>query len=218
MGEENNRIYVIGSPDIDIMMSSNLPLLNEAKSRYDIPFDNYAILMYHPVTTEYDTIGDKIHTVVNAVIDSALNYIVVYPNSDLGSEVILNEYNRFRENPHFKIFPSLRFEHFLVLLKNAGFIIGNSSAGIRESGIYGVPAIDIGSRQQGRYNISIFKNILHVDEEHDQILEAISHAPGLRFSSHIFGQGNSTERFMQIISSEDFWSIDIQKHFIDHQI
>ena len=48
----------------------------------------------------------------------------------------------------FGFFPSIRFEYFLTFLKNASVIVGNSSAGIRESGIYGIPAIDIGSRQQ----------------------------------------------------------------------
>lgn len=218
MGEEDNRIYVIGSPDIDVMMSENLPTLNEAKSRYDIDFDRFGIMMYHPVTTEYDTIGQRISTLVDSVIASGLNYVVVYPNNDLGSEVILNEYNRFKGNVHFKVFPSLRFEHFLVLLKNTDFIIGNSSAGIRESGIYGVPAIDIGSRQNGRYNISVTKNIQHVDEDYDQILKAIRSTPDHRYSSYEFGQGNSTDKFMNIISNDRFWTIDIQKHFIDRRI
>ena len=36
MGEEASRIYVTGSPDIDIMMSSSLPSLDEARKRYAI--------------------------------------------------------------------------------------------------------------------------------------------------------------------------------------
>ena len=218
MGEEDNRIFVIGSPDIDVMMSSNLPSYKDAKTRYDITFEKYAILMYHPVTTEYDTIGRRIHTVVDAVLASNLNYIVVYPNSDLGSEVILNEYNRLRDNDSFKIFPSLRFEYFLVLLKNAEFILGNSSVGIRESGIYGIPSIDIGSRQSGRYDVSVIKNIRHIEEDYQQILDAITNANNLKYTSNVFGQGNSTDKFMQVISSNDFWTINIQKHFIDRPV
>ncbi len=218
MGEEERRIFIIGSPDIDIMKSSHLPSLADAKMRYDIDFDDYGIMMYHPVTTEYDTIGDKIGIVTDAVIASGQNYIVIYPNNDLGSEIILNEYNRFKGNPRFRVFPSLRFEHFLTLLKNSGFILGNSSAGIREAGIYGIPAIDIGSRQNGRYDTQTSPNICHSEEDADQILDAISHVSELRFPSHEFGQGDSTERFMQIISSKDLWRIEIQKHFIDHMI
>jgi UDP-N-acetylglucosamine 2-epimerase (hydrolysing) len=216
LGEENNRIFVIGSPDIDIMMSDRLPSLKEAKNRYEIPFDDYGILMYHPVTTEYTVIGSHIKAVVDAAIGSNRHFIVIYPNNDLGSEVILNEYRRLENNPNFRVFPSMRFEHFLTILKHAEFIIGNSSAGIRESGIYGIPAIDIGTRQSGRYSVTKSKNIQHVSEDVDEILDAIGRVNDFRRISHIFGDGNSTEAFYNIISDEEFWNIDIQKHFVDY--
>lgn len=218
LGEEANRIFVIGSPDIDIMMSDTLPELAEAKRRYDIEFDHYGILMYHPVTTEYDAIGEKIRKVVDAVIQSGKNYVVVYPNNDLGSEVILNEYRRFENDNHFKVFPSLRFEYFLVLLRNTEFIIGNSSAGIRESGIYGVPAIDIGTRQSGRYSTSKSTNLQHVSEDVVEITDAIKNSSQFKTSSFVFGQGNSTGIFMNIVRQPEFWSTEIQKHFVDRDM
>ena len=52
MGELENQIYIIGSPDVDIMFSENLPTIYETLEYYDIPYENYNILMYHPVTTE----------------------------------------------------------------------------------------------------------------------------------------------------------------------
>lgn len=218
LGEEESRIFVIGSPDIDIMMSDRLPGLAEAKERYGIPFDRYGILMYHPVTTEYDIIGGKIRRVVDAVLESGRNYVVVYPNNDLGSEVILNEYRRLENDPRFRLFPSLRFEHFLVLLKHAEFMIGNSSAGIRESGIYGVPAIDIGTRQSGRYALSKNDNLQHVEEDAPAILAAIEKTPSYRRSSFVFGKGNSTELFMDIVREPAFWNTEIQKHFVDRDM
>lgn len=215
LGEESNRIYVIGSPDIDIMLSNKLPSLKEAQKRYDIPFDQYGIFMYHPVTTEYDKLHDNIKNVVNAIINSEKNYIVIYPNNDLGSELILNEYVRFSGNKKFRVFPSLRFEYFLVFLKNADFIIGNSSAGIRESGIYGVPAIDIGTRQNGRYNTATVSNVCHVSEECIEISKSIANVDYYRKNAFIFGEGTSTEKFKQIISNDDFWNAKIQKQFVD---
>ena len=215
LGEESERIFVIGSPDIDIMLSSELPSLNEAKKRYDIDFERYGILMYHPVTTEYDQTGSNVGNVVTAAINSGRNYIVIYPNNDLGSEIILSEYKRFSGNKNFRVFPSLRFEHFLTLLKNADFIIGNSSAGIRESGIYGIPAIDIGSRQSSRYSLGASTNLQHVDENVDEIISAINNADKYKTSSRLFGDGSSTKKFMQTIEKDEFWDIDIQKHFVD---
>ena len=215
LGEESERIFVIGSPDIDIMLSSELPSLDEAKKRYDIDFERYGILMYHPVTTEYDQTGSNVGNVVTAAINSGRNYIVIYPNNDLGSEIILSEYKRFSGNKNFRVFPSLRFEHFLTLLKNADFIIGNSSAGIRESGIYGIPAIDIGSRQSSRYSLGASTNLQHVDENVDEIISAINNADKYKTSSRLFGDGSSTKKFMQTIEKDEFWDIDIQKHFVD---
>ena len=218
LGEEVSRIHVIGSPDIDIMMSKSLPTFEDAKERYEIPFNDYGILMYHPVTTEHDLIGEHIRQVVDGVIDSEKNYIVVYPNNDLGSEIILHEYDRFNPIPRVRIFPSLRFEFFLTLLKNAQFVIGNSSAGVREAGIYGVPAIDIGTRQTGRYQAALAKNIIHVEEDANQIKQAIADIQAHAFESHVFGDGNSTKRFYEIIAQQEFWSTEIQKHFVDFQM
>ncbi len=215
LGEEEARIYVIGSPDIDIMLSPHLPAFPMCKKRYDIPFEEYGILMYHPVTTEYESISDRISRVVGAVLESGENYIVIYPNNDLGSEIILEEYKKFSNSKRFRVFPSIRFEYFLTLLKNAKFIIGNSSAGIRESEIYGIPSIDIGSRQSGRYDENAIKNIQHVKEDKEDIKNAIRKVEQYRFSGKHFGMGNSTRMFLDILHQDEIWKFDIQKKFID---
>lgn len=213
MGENAENIFVIGSPDIDIMMNHNLPLIDDVKKYYEINFNKYGIFMYHPVTTEYDHVGSKIKIVVDAIIKSEKEYVVIYPNNDLGSETILNEYSRLRDNKTFKIYPSLRFEYFLTLLKNADFIISNSSAGVREACIYGVPAIDIGTRQSSRYGDAL-KNIQHVTENLVEMLEAINNVNAFRIPESCFGTGDSTCRFMEIISDENIWHRKFQKQFV----
>ena len=44
-----------------------------------------------------------------------------------------------------RLFPSLRFEYILVLLQYADFVLGNSSMGIRECSLYGIPTINVGT-------------------------------------------------------------------------
>ncbi|NHK32404.1 MAG: UDP-N-acetylglucosamine 2-epimerase (hydrolyzing) [Asgard group archaeon] len=213
MGEPKEHIFVIGSPDIDIMKSDDLPTIVEAKKRYDIEFDNYAIMIYHPVTTEVDNLDKDIQQVVDALIESKRNFVTIYPNNDHGTEIILNEYQRFENNKHFRVFPSLRFEHFLTLLKNADFIIGNSSAGIREAEIYGIPTVDIGSRQKNRTKS---KNIINVPNSKDKILKAITKAEKTTIEPvSYFGDGKSTENFFQILLQGDIWKIKVQKQFLD---
>lgn len=213
LGEAQENIHVIGSPDIDIMLSPDLPSLEQSKKRYDIPFGQYGILMYHPVTTEFPVIRDYIRELVDAVIASGRHYIVIYPNNDLGTEIILSEYHRLEKNPNFRIFPSIRFEYFLTFLRHAQFMIGNSSAGIRETCVYGVPSIDIGNRQSGRYLPDKVRNIQHVNADRDEILSAIHDIDRYRIPSRDFGNGNSTALFMDILSKDTLWNSSLQKRF-----
>ncbi len=215
LGESEKHIFVIGSPDIDIMLGNHLPSLEEAKAYYDIGFEEYAIFMYHPVTTEVPQLGEHIKRVIEALRISGRNYIVIYPNNDLGTEIILENVRKLDEEEHFAVYPSLRFEYFLTLLRHARFIIGNSSAGIRESGIYGVPAVDIGTRQEGRYDQNTLKNVQHVGECVDEITEAIRRTDEYAIQCHNFGLGNSTEKFLQVLDQEEVWTCEVQKRFVD---
>ena len=215
MGECEESIFIIGSPDIDVMLSDNLPTLDTVKQRYNLCFDKYAILMYHPVTTEYEQLAKNIKKVVDAVFASNKNYIVIYPNNDKGYELILNEYKRFEGNIRFKCFPSIRFEYFLTLLKNAEYMIGNSSAGVRETCVYGIPAIDIGTRQNNRYSCITSKNIQHVSENSDEIINAIENVTQHMYISSSFGKGNSTDLFMENINKPDIWDRNMQKIFVN---
>ena len=215
LGEKEKSVFVFGSPDVDIMYSDKLPKMQEINERYSLEFKNYSILMYHPVTTEIQKLTSNVKNLVDAVIESNKNYIVIYPNNDSGSDIILNEYRRFENNKNIRVFPSMRFEAFLTLLKNCDFIIGNSSSGIREASVYGKVAIDLGNRQKGRYDESV-ENILHCIEDKTTILEKIKISDEIEVEaiSH-FGNGNSDDIFLQIISDENVWESDIQKKFND---
>lgn len=216
LGEPQENIYVIGSPDIDVMMGEELPDIEEVKQYYDIEFDKYGIFMYHPVTTEVDELQEHVDEIVAALKASQKKFVVIYPNNDLGTDIILRKIGRELEGEeNFRVFPSIRFEYFLTLLKKASVIIGNSSAGIRESGVYGIPAIDIGTRQQGRYSIRKLKNIQHVTENRDEILAAIENIGKYQVQCQSFGKGNSTELFLDVLGKQTIWNSDVQKKFVD---
>ena len=159
MGEVKKNIFTIGSPDVDIILSNNLPNIAAVKKKYEIKFDEFAICIFHPVTTELKKIEHQIDLLVSNLIKSKFNYVILYPNNDMGSEIIFNKINWLKQKKleNFKILPSMRFEYYLALLKNSNFIIGNSSSGIMEAPYYGVPTIDLGTRQANRAKIkSIF--------------------------------------------------------------
>ncbi|WP_311568596.1 UDP-N-acetylglucosamine 2-epimerase [Photobacterium arenosum] len=213
LGESESSIFVIGSPDLDIMNSNDLPSLPEVKSRYDICFDEYAVFMYHPVTTEVDKLEKNISETVTGLIKSEKNYIVIYPNNDHGSNIIIKELERLKGNEKFKIFPSVRFECFLTILKNAKFMIGNSSAGIREVPFYGKPTINLGTRQNNR---SKAQSIINIGEDERLILEAVRACQNQCFvKTREFGEGSSDSRFVEIIENHDTWKTNRQKIFMD---
>lgn len=219
MGEAEDAVFIIGSPDIDIMNSETLPSLEESKKRYSIPFTEYAILVFHPVTTEPDTLQRSINILIDVLVESGKNYVAIYPNNDPGTEIILEAYQiRLRNNSHFAVYPSLRFEHFLTLLKNTRFIIGNSSSGVREAPYYGVPSINVGTRQNGRNRALAVPNVFHCGYDKNEILAAMQkYASGpVRFKpTRLFGDGRSTEKFLAIICQEKIWSMNVQKQFMD---
>lgn len=215
LGELDSSIFVIGSPDLDLMNPNYLPSIEESKKYYDLEFDSYAIAAYHPVTTEYDQIREHVKTFVDALLGSGLNYVVIYPNNDLGSLEILEEYKRLKHNHRFKVFPSLRFEYFLQLLNNSEFIIGNSSAGIREAPYYDIPSIDIGTRQLNRVKLD---SILHADYNTEDILSQIESAQSYvnkkdLSTKHHFGDGSSDKQFFELLESGKLWDIKQQKQF-----
>ncbi|MDR7372320.1 UDP-N-acetylglucosamine 2-epimerase [Flavobacterium aquidurense] len=214
MGEIKESIFTIGSPDIDIMFSDKLPDLKIVKEYYQIDFDSFAIVMFHPITTEIDSMKDYAANFVEALLTDTHNYVVVFPNNDLGSQIILDAYQKLKGNSRFRIFPSLRFEYFLTLLKNSQFIIGNSSAGIREAPYYGIPIINIGTRQQNR---AVHADIINVDYEEKNIFKALKSIDfhQIKQTKADFGKGNSAELFLESLQDDRIWKMNHQKQFRD---
>lgn len=215
MGEIPESVQVIGSPDVDIMFSENLPDLHDVKQYYTIPFEKYSIAMFHPVTTEIEKMEDYATQFVEALLQSGDDFLVVYPNNDLGSKAILNAYKKLEDNPKFRILPSLRFEYFLVLLKNTQYMIGNSSAGIRETPYYQIPTVNIGTRQQNRATAA---TILNSDYSKSAILKTIQKAKTTAFKAKgeiNFGSGNSAQLFLETLKNKSIWKLSAQKQFRD---
>jgi len=213
MGEIPDSILVIGSPDVDLMLSDKLPSIEKVKSYYEIDFSSYGIAMFHPVTTENDQMAHYAEVFVDALIEFDQKLVVIFPNNDLGSSFILEQYKRLVDYPNFKVFPSIRFEYFLTLLKNASFMVGNSSAGIREAPYYGIPVVNIGTRQLNR---ALHQDIINCGYSREEILQALSLAFISRFEKEdLFGKGKSDELFLEAIKSDKFWAINHQKQFID---
>lgn len=216
MGEAEETVYIIGSADIDFMKDqAKLPSLEMVKQHYDIPFENFHIVMFHPVTTEINDMAKYANSLVDALLESDENFLVIYPNNDHGTNEIIDAYKRIENNPKFKVYPSIRFEYFLTLIHYANSMIGNSSAGIREAPIFGVPSINIGTRQASRFK---HESIIDCDYDKNSISNCIDQVSGelVRYAGcEYFGNGDSAERFGKLLKNNDIWSFKPQKKFTD---
>ncbi len=215
MGEKKKNIFSIGSPDVDLILKKNLPNISKVKRRYNILFRNYAIFIFHPVTTELKKIKYQIQTFINLIVKSKFNYIILLPNNDLGSKIILEKIFllKKRKFSNIKILPSMRFEYYLSLLKNSNFIMGNSSSGIMEAPYYGVPTIDFGSRQKNRAKLS---SVISLNDfsKLNNLINKFKQKKHKYKPLRYFGTGNSQKKFLSILNQKRIWSIKNQKQFI----
>lgn len=216
LGESSESIYVIGSPEIDVMVSDSLPSIAQVKDKYELQFDKYSLLIFHPVATELTDIPYQANQIVENVIKSGINWLVIMPNNDEGTIKIQKAYRKFDGVPTVRVLPSMRFEFYLTALRHADFIMGNSSSGVRESGFYGVPCINLGSRQSGRSkSLSVIHSGFSTPELQASIQSALSQDRAVE--AH-FGKGESADRFSSVLLRESTWSTPLQKSFLDIEV
>lgn len=213
LGEGEDSVHVIGSPELDLMHSKSLPKLDSVKTRYGIPFETYGIAIFHPVVTERDNSHKYASAFAQALVDSGMNWVILESNNDQGSEGVREVMKTLRGHDRFRVLPSMRYEFFLTLLRESQLIAGNSSTGVREAPHYGIPSVNVGSRQSGRTTSPL---VVNTPNDADSILDAFQQAIDIpRFPDQRFGDGKSSIRFANLLADPAFFERNLQKHFID---
>jgi len=213
LGEPAQNIHAIGSPELDFHAGASGVSLAEVQERYDLPFDDYGICVFHPVTSEAATMGAQADALFDALDQSGRNFVVIAPNNDPGSAEIFDAIAQVPKE-RFRVLPSMRFAHFSELMKNAKGMVGNSSAGVREAPFIGLPSLDIGTRQTNRAKSP---SVFFADaSETDAILGFLQTQWGKSYPRHdAFGGGSAAERFIAVLNAPDFWESSLQKTFHD---
>ena len=213
LGEATESIHIIGSPELDIHAQPSGFLLQDVLDHYEISKSDYGICILHPVTSEANDMGRQATDLFHALQRSGKYFVVIKPNNDPGSEGILSVIDTLPET-QFKVIPSMRFGRFSELLRNAACILGNSSSGVREAPFLGIASLDVGSRQTDRaFSVSISKLAA---EDTNGILDFIAtnwHKSYERQTE--FGDGNATQKFINLLKSNTFWQRSMQKKFHD---
>ncbi len=213
MGEPEGAIHVIGSPELDFHSAPSGVTIDDVRARYDLPQGEFGIVVFHPVTSEADTMGQQARDLFSTLESTGKPFVVIAPNNDPGSSDIFDVLDGL-PSERFRILPSMRFAHFSELMKNAAIMVGNSSAGVREAPFLGTPSLDIGTRQTNRAQAPSLKSVAANDRE--GIGAFLNAEWGKRYDRHdAFGRGDAAARFADIVSDASFWEGGLQKRFHD---
>ncbi len=210
LGEREDMVFDFGSLDAEILYSQNLELNAEnfwegnvkgVGSRPSLS-NGYLLVMQHPVTTEYASASEQMKETIKAVEASNLPAIWIWPNIDAGSGQLSKELRNYREknnNPNFHFFRYIETKMFGKLLNNSLCVVGNSSAGIKESSYLGIPAVNIGTRQDGRLRGD---NVIDVGHVQNEILDAIlKQVKNGRYEpSNIYHKPDTSKRIVDVLS------------------
>lgn len=220
MGEDPNWIFLTGCPAIDLILRTDLTqsprdiLARYGGSGDPINLDQpYLLVMQHPVTTEYPAGAQQLEQTLRAVERLHMPTVMLWPNADAGSNDIAKAMRVFREqrNPvGVRFYRNFSPEDFLVLMSHAACMIGNSSSAIREGAFLGMPAVNVGSRQDCRER---GPNVIDVGYHADEIVSAVKRhlAVGRYSPSHIYGDGSAGSRIGKILADVDLAAVPIQK-------
>lgn len=211
MGEDPATVKVTGCPSIDLASE----ILNDPALNFN-PLDKYGgvgpdldltkgylVVMQHPVTTEWEQARQHVVETLSAVRDNGLPALWFWPNVDAGSDGTSNGIRAFRETErpsNIRFFKNMAPLDFLRLIHNSRCLLGNSSVGIRECSLLGVPVVNVGSRQSGRDRGC---NVLDADYDRRCIGNALErHMSNGRYPQDtLYGDGHAGERIAELLTS-----------------
>ncbi|OGY89226.1 MAG: UDP-N-acetyl-D-glucosamine 2-epimerase, UDP-hydrolysing [Candidatus Komeilibacteria bacterium RIFCSPLOWO2_01_FULL_45_10] len=219
MGEQPDFVHQVGSLDIEFLAQTPPEILDEKHLNFTgvgatIDFKKpFIIVMQHPVTTGEDNFKN-VNETLRAIQESGVQAFWFWPNIDAGTDDISKAIRLFREQHdqyQIRFIRHLSPEQFAALLKRAACLVGNSSAGIKEASYLGLPAVNIGTRQQNRLAGS---HILNVVYDHREIAEAIKKqlAHGSYPSSDLYFKAGTSRLIFDILKKTPLYT---QKKFYD---
>jgi len=182
MGEEDWRVHTVGFPAIDLISEGRYAQPDEIVERLGLDLKRPIVLFtQHSVTTEFDQAAVQLEPSLSALETTAndgIQIILTYPNNDAGGRQIIERLELFskRKVANIQIHRSLGrhlYHGVLALAKNPSMRVacaGNSSSGLKETPAFGCPAVDIGSRQEGRLRGG---NLVSVGYDSQEIITAI---------------------------------------------
>lgn len=202
LGENPSHIFNVGCPSIDTIVQTPLIDKRILELKFKLNFSKPIILLIqHSVTSESLQSQKQILNTIAVIKELGIQALVALPNNDAGSSEIIDEI----KNSGLSWYPSLSTDEFVNLYRHIWAIVGNSSSGIHESSTFEIPAVNIGTRQNGREKA---KNVIDVSYEKSDIKSGIKKAlfdedfrRGIKGMKNPYGEGNSSEKIIKILKS-----------------
>ena len=214
MGEDPDKVFQVGCPYIDIINSIPKKSKAELSQKYGFS-DAKPLLIFtqHPVTTEYGDSRYQIEVTLNALRKFPNCQILAFSsNTDAGGKEIVAAVEKEENFIHIV---NMLSSDFLSLMACADVMVGNSSAAVREAPSFHLPAINIGTRQQGRLRAA---NVIDTSHNELEIVAAIKRGlfdkeflATVKQSVNPYGDGKSAKRIVDILEKTQLNRELIQK-------
>ena len=206
MGEERQRIHIVGAPALDVILNEKLPGREELFKELKLDVNKKVILLtQHPVSEEHDKAGEQMEEIIAAIKVFNIPVVVIYPHADAGGRRIIKVIEKEKNNSLFRIIPNLGHKRFLALEREAAVWIGNSSGAMIESSSFGTPVVNIGTRQKGRQHGD---NVINAGYNRKEIIVAINkslndkkYLKKLSSISNPYGDGKTGMRIIKILEN-----------------
>lgn len=220
MGEAKWRIFMVGSPAVDYLLTCNYLDKKTLFEKYRLDHNKQTMLLVqHSVSTESDLSGKQMNETLDAVKELGMQTILIYPNADAGGrEMIKIIESRLPSMLFVKAFKSLSHLEYLSFMKYATVMIGNSSSAMTESSFFKIPVVNIGIRQLGRERAS---NVIDADHNKEEILKAIHLVLSENFKLQLkkcknpYGDGRASERIVKVLEGIDLSKKILQKKMME---
>jgi GDP/UDP-N,N'-diacetylbacillosamine 2-epimerase (hydrolysing) len=199
MGEDAHRVVVTGAPGLDgIEEDANLTR-EELMCSYGLRHnERCALLLFHPVLQEAPQAGEHWAALLQACREHHLRIIVLEPNSDAGSPEVRAAINAVRDADDVCVRAHMPRSEYLSWLREADVLVGNSSSGIIEAASFGLPVVNVGSRQNLRERSA---NVFDASPDHTSVSAAIGAAlTNGRFDAvNVYGSGHAADCIVKLI-------------------
>lgn len=220
LGEDPSRVFNVGALGTENILTQSLLsfeiLRQQIPGLPDLKETPYAIVTFHPVTLEKNSVERQVKELCNAMNKRAdIFFLITAANADTGGNKANELFIKYCENHvNGKFVYNLGMLRYLSAVKYAKFVLGNSSSGLLEAPVLGTPTVNIGDRQKGRL---MADTIINCMPEKFSILSAMKKAEIMRhYSSYLYGNGTTSKQIVEII--KDYLinnKINIKKEFYE---